>query len=67
MTLTRYADIPAYVTKDGSLIRELMHPALHGNHACKAWPRPRCFRASAPSCIAMRGPKSCTTSPPVAA
>jgi mannose-6-phosphate isomerase-like protein (cupin superfamily) len=28
---TRYADIPAYVTKDGSEIRELMHPALHGN------------------------------------
>lgn len=22
-----YADIPAYVTKDGSVIRELMHPA----------------------------------------
>lgn len=28
---TRYADVPAYVTKDGSTIRELMHPALHGN------------------------------------
>jgi mannose-6-phosphate isomerase-like protein (cupin superfamily) len=28
---TRYADIPAYVTKDGSEIRELMHPAHHGN------------------------------------
>jgi mannose-6-phosphate isomerase-like protein (cupin superfamily) len=27
MTLTRYADIPVYVTKDGSEIRELMHPA----------------------------------------
>lgn len=27
---TRYADIPAYVTKDGSEIRELMHPSLHG-------------------------------------
>lgn len=27
---TRHADIPAYVTKDGSEIRELMHPALHG-------------------------------------
>ena len=23
---TRYADIPAYVTKDGSVIRELLHP-----------------------------------------
>lgn len=28
---TRYADAPAYITKDGSEIRELMHPALHGN------------------------------------
>lgn len=28
---TRYADIPAYVTKDGSQIRELLHPARHGN------------------------------------
>lgn len=30
---TRYADVPAYVTKDGSEIRELMHPAVHGNIA----------------------------------
>jgi len=29
----RYRDIPAYQTKDGSLIRELMHPAAHGNHS----------------------------------
>lgn len=28
---TRYADIPAYLTKDGSEIRELMHPAVQGN------------------------------------
>jgi mannose-6-phosphate isomerase-like protein (cupin superfamily) len=28
---TRYATIPAYTTKDQSEIRELMHPALHGN------------------------------------
>ena len=27
---SHYADIPAYVTKDGSEIRELMHPSLHG-------------------------------------
>lgn len=33
MIKTRYADIPAYVTKDGSLIRELMHPQVHGNRA----------------------------------
>ena len=31
MTRTRYADLPAYITKDGSEIRELMHPSLHGN------------------------------------
>ncbi|MFN2348557.1 MAG: cupin domain-containing protein [Thioalkalivibrio sp.] len=30
---TRYADIPAYDTKDGSEIRELMHPDHHGNLA----------------------------------
>jgi mannose-6-phosphate isomerase-like protein (cupin superfamily) len=26
-----YCDVPAYVTKDGSTIRELMHPSVHGN------------------------------------
>lgn len=30
---THYAGIPAYRTKDGSEIRELMHPAVHGNRA----------------------------------
>ena len=30
---THYADIPAYGTKDGSEIRELMHPDHHGNRA----------------------------------
>lgn len=25
-----YTDIKAYVTKDGSLVRELMHPNVHG-------------------------------------
>lgn len=25
---TRYADIPAYVTRDGSTIRELLHPSV---------------------------------------
>jgi len=28
---SRYADAPAYTTKDGSEIRELMHPSVHGN------------------------------------
>lgn len=28
---TRYAEVPPYTTKDGSLIRELMHPGVHGN------------------------------------
>lgn len=28
---TRYADIDPYITKDGSHIRELLHPAHHGN------------------------------------
>jgi mannose-6-phosphate isomerase-like protein (cupin superfamily) len=28
---TSYHDIGRYVTKDGSEIRELMHPAVHGN------------------------------------
>lgn len=31
MVHTRYSDIQAYTTKDGSLIRELMHPSMHGN------------------------------------
>lgn len=28
---TRYQDSVPYLTKDGSVIRELMHPAQHGN------------------------------------
>lgn len=29
--ITHYQDIPDYITKDGSTIRELMHPDSHGN------------------------------------
>ena len=29
--LTHYKNIPPYITKDGSTIRELMHPAQQGN------------------------------------
>lgn len=32
-THTRYAEIAAYATKDGSTIRELMHPGLHASEA----------------------------------
>ena len=28
---TEYGKIDPYITKDGSIIRELMHPAIHGN------------------------------------
>ncbi|MDP2705906.1 MAG: cupin domain-containing protein, partial [Burkholderiales bacterium] len=28
---SRYASVEAFATKDGSTIRELMHPAVHGN------------------------------------
>lgn len=28
---SRYDEATPYVTKDGTLIRELMHPAVHGN------------------------------------
>jgi mannose-6-phosphate isomerase-like protein (cupin superfamily) len=31
MIKSRYQNIPAYITKDGSEIRELMHPAVQGN------------------------------------
>jgi mannose-6-phosphate isomerase-like protein (cupin superfamily) len=30
---SRHADAAPYVTKDGSEIRELMHPSVHGNRA----------------------------------
>ena len=30
--LSHYPDQPPYRTKDGSEVRELMHPAAHGNH-----------------------------------
>ena len=29
--LTVYEEIQPYITKDGSIIRELMHPSIHGN------------------------------------
>ena len=29
--LTRYPDQPPFQTRDGSEVRELMHPAVHGN------------------------------------
>ena len=32
MTST-YANVEPYITRDGSAIRELMHPAVHGNKA----------------------------------
>ena len=28
---TRRGDVEAFVTKDGSVVRELMHPNVHGN------------------------------------
>jgi len=31
--LSRYQEGVVYTTKDGSLIRELMHPSAHGNNA----------------------------------
>lgn len=31
--LSRYNDVRPFTTKDGSEIRELMHPATHGNQA----------------------------------
>lgn len=33
MILTARGAVTPYVTRDGSEIRELMHPAVHGNHA----------------------------------
>ena len=29
--LTRYREVEPYITKDGSIIRELIHPTIHGN------------------------------------
>ncbi|MGM0595130.1 MAG: cupin domain-containing protein [Pseudomonadota bacterium] len=31
MPRSHYQNLPAYTTRDGSAIRELMHPAVHGN------------------------------------
>lgn len=30
MTRTTYGNLSAFITKDGSIIRELMHPSVHG-------------------------------------
>ena len=32
ITFSHYLDAEAYITKDGSIIRELMHPSFQGNH-----------------------------------
>ncbi|NPA39496.1 MAG: cupin domain-containing protein [Thermodesulfobacteria bacterium] len=31
MVISEYEKVKPYITKDGSLIRELMHPSVHGN------------------------------------
>ena len=31
MQKSRYASVKPFTTKDGSIIRELMHPSVHGN------------------------------------
>ncbi len=31
MHKSRYISVESFVTKDGSIIRELMHPSVHGN------------------------------------
>ncbi|MDH3310561.1 MAG: cupin domain-containing protein [Gammaproteobacteria bacterium] len=31
MHKSRYSSVESFVTKDGSIIRELMHPSVHGN------------------------------------
>jgi len=31
MHKSRYVSVESFVTKDGSIIRELMHPSVHGN------------------------------------
>lgn len=33
IALQAYAGVAPYITKDGSEIRELMHPSVHGNQA----------------------------------
>ena len=30
-TITHYQDLTDYITRDGSTIREIMHPSQHGN------------------------------------
>jgi hypothetical protein len=32
---TRHRDIPASVTRDGSIVRELMHSAVHGGNGAQ--------------------------------
>jgi len=31
--ISHYTDVNAYITQDGSEIRELMHPSIHGNES----------------------------------
>ena len=46
---TQLSKVPSYITKDGSLIRELMHPAQHGN-SCQSLAE----ATVAPGCVTAR-------------
>lgn len=61
---TRHAGIPSCETRDGSLIRELMHPTQHGHRAQSL------AEAIVPpgrDCIGTPVPKRCITYFPAAA
>ena len=66
MTLrTSYADIPAYRTLDGSEIRELCHPAMHGNRN-QSLAEAIVEQANRPGCTCTGQARNSTTCSPAA-
>ena len=62
---TSYADIPAYRTLDGSEIRELCHPAMHGNRN-QSLAEANVSRGSRPGCTCTAPAKNSTMCSPAA-
>ncbi len=66
---TRHAQLTPYITRDGTEIREMMHPAVHGEFGARhqSWPRPGCRRAREACRTATPAARKSITSPPATA
>ena len=59
MDIRNLCRVPAFITKDGSEIRELLGPA-NSSSAIRRWPKPGCRPVAAPRRTATSGPRKST-------